>query len=186
MAVAPQVLLTNSAYNALPCLYDESWEPMSFSDIDMHSGLTNNPVTIMIVDDDRVDTMAIRRSFRALQISNPVVAAKDGVEALECLRGENGKEKVKPPFLILLDLNTPRMGGLEFLDALRRDTDLQQTLVFVMTTSSGVTDRIQAYAKNVAGYVLKYRAGNDFQDAIAMLEHYWGTIEFPVDATSLN
>src|SRR5271168_4913831 len=133
-------------------------------------GTKVNPVTIMVVDDDRVDTMAIRRSLRQLQITNPVIAAKDGIEALERLRGDNGQQKVNHPLLVLLDLNMPRMGGIEFLEELRRDPILQNTLVFVMTTSSLAEDRARAYAKNVAGYILKYRAGGDFQDAIGMLE----------------
>jgi CheY-like chemotaxis protein len=150
----------------------------------IHSGVKVNPVTIMVVDDDRVDTMAIRRSLRELQITNPVIAAKDGIEALERLRGENGREKVNDPFLVLLDLNMPRMGGIEFLEELRRDPVLQQTLVFVMTTSSAVEDRARAYAKNVAGYILKYRSGADFQDAIGMLENYWRVVEFPDHASN--
>jgi CheY-like chemotaxis protein len=142
------------------------------------AGQNANAVTIMIVDDDRVDTMAIRRSLRELKITHPVIAARDGIEALEHLRGENGREKVRSP-LVLLDLNMPRMGGIEFLEELRDDPVLHQTLVFVMTTSSAVEDRMRAYAKNVAGYILKHRAGARFQDAIAMLEHYWRVIEFP-------
>jgi CheY-like chemotaxis protein len=152
--------------------------------MDSHPGYSRlgteaNPVTIMVVDDDRVDTLAIRRSFKELHITNPVIAAKDGIEALERLRGENGREKVNHPFLVLLDLNMPRMGGIEFLEELRRDPILQRTLVFVMTTSSAAEDRARAYAKNVAGYILKYRSGGDFQDAIGMLESYWRLIEFP-------
>jgi len=142
------------------------------------TGPQDSSVTIMIVDDDRVDTMAIRRSLRSMEITNPVVAARDGIEALEHLRGANGREKVRSP-LVLLDLNMPRMGGIEFLEVLRSDPDLHQTLVFVMTTSAAVEDRTRAYAKNVAGYILKYRAGNSFQDAMSMLENYWRIVEFP-------
>ena len=61
------------------------------------------------------------------------------------------------------------MGGIEFLGEIRDDPQLQPTVVFVMTTSSAEDDRVRAYAKNVAGYILKYRAGNCFQDAIRML-----------------
>jgi CheY-like chemotaxis protein len=139
----------------------------------------DNSVTILMVDDDRVDAMAIKRSVRKLKIANSMIAARDGIEALEHLRGENGHEKVRSPLLVLLDLNMPRMGGIEFLEELRRDPLLESTLVFVLTTSSSAEDRARAYAKNVAGYILKYRAGQDFQDAIRMLERYWRVIEFP-------
>ena len=141
--------------------------------------MKDNQVTILLVDDDKVDTMAVRRSFRELNITNPVIATRNGIEALECLRGENGREKVPSPCLVLLDLNMPRMGGIEFLGELRNDPLLRRTLVFVMTTSEAEEDRMRAYDKNVAGYVLKHRPGQSFLDAIGMLQHYWRTIEFP-------
>jgi CheY-like chemotaxis protein len=136
-------------------------------------------VTILLVDDDKVDTMAVKRSFRELKIANPVIEAQNGIEGLQLLRGENGHTKVSEPLLILLDLNMPRMGGLEFLEELRRDPLLCSTLVFVMTTSAAAEDRKLAYQKNVAGYVLKNRLGQSFLEAIGMLEHYWRVIEFP-------
>jgi CheY-like chemotaxis protein len=136
-------------------------------------------VTVLLVDDDKVDTMAVRRSFMALNIANPVIEARNGIEALDYLRGQNGREKVPSPCLVLLDLNMPRMGGIEFLEELRRDADLRGTLVFVMTTSAAEDDRTRAYQKNVAGYVLKHRPGQSFLEAISMLEHYWRVIEFP-------
>ena len=139
----------------------------------------HNAVTILLVDDDEIDAMAIKRSFRDLKIANPIVQAHDGIEALDRLRGENGREKLPSPGLVLLDLNMPRMGGLEFLDELRGDPLLRRTIVFVMTTSADEEDRIRAYDKNVAGYVLKHRPGQSFLDAIGMLHHYWRVIEFP-------
>ncbi len=139
----------------------------------------SRPVTILLVDDDAVDSMAVKRAFRQLKIANPVVEAHDGIEALERLRGENGYEKVSEPLLILLDLNMPRMGGIEFLQELRGDPLLRRTLVLVMTTSSADEDRRLAYEKNIAGYVLKHRPKESFLEAIRMLELYWRTIEFP-------
>jgi CheY-like chemotaxis protein len=141
--------------------------------------MKDNQVTILLVDDDKVDTMAVRRSFRELNITNPVIATRNGIEALECLRGENGHDKVASPCLVLLDLNMPRMGGIEFLGELRNDPALRRTVVFVMTTSEAEEDRMRAYDKNVAGYVLKHRPGQSFLDTIGMLQHYWQTIEFP-------
>jgi CheY-like chemotaxis protein len=140
--------------------------------------MTASLVTILLVDDDKVDAMAVKRSFRELKIGNPVIEAHNGIEALQHLRGENGYEKVSEPLLILLDLNMPRMGGIEFLEELRRDPVLHSTLVFVMTTSAAEEDRRLAYQKNVAGYVLKNRLGQSFLEAIGMLEHYWRVIEF--------
>lgn len=136
-------------------------------------------MTILLVDDDKVDAMAVRRSFQELGIDNPVVEARNGIEALERLRGEHGHERVPSPCLILLDLNMPRMGGIEFLAELRRDRSLCRTLVFVMTTSAAEEDRQRAYDKNVAGYVLKCRPGQIFLESIRMLQLYWRVIEFP-------
>ncbi len=141
--------------------------------------MMSRSVTILLVDNDAVDVMAVKRSFRELKIANPVVEAHDGIEALERLRGENGYEKVSEPLLILLDLNMPRMGGIEFLQEMRADPLLRHTLVFVMTTSAADEDRRQAYEKNIAGYVLKHRSEESFLDAIRMLELYWRMIEFP-------
>jgi CheY-like chemotaxis protein len=141
--------------------------------------MNDNTVTILLVDDDRVDTMAVKRSFRDLKIANPIIEAHDGIAALERLRGQNGYEKVPSPCLVLLDLNMPRMGGIEFLEELRGDPDLRRTLVFVMTTSAAEEDRMRAFDRNVAGYVLKHRPGQTFLDSISMLEHYWRVIEFP-------
>jgi CheY-like chemotaxis protein len=141
--------------------------------------LKHKTLTILLVDDDKVDIMAVRRSFRELKIANPVVEAHNGIEALDRLRGVNGHQKVPSPCLVLLDLNMPRMGGVEFLDKLRRDELLRSTLVFVMTTSRAEEDLARAYDMNVAGYVLKHRPGQSFLEAISMLEHYWRVIEFP-------
>ena len=141
--------------------------------------MTGNTVSILLVDDDKVDRMAIKRSFRDLKIVNPIIEACNGIEALERLRGENGFEKVPLPCLILLDLNMPRMGGIEFLEALRSDPSLHRMVVFVMTTSAAEEDRMQAYDRNVAGYILKQRVGQDFLELIGMLEVYWRVIQFP-------
>ena len=136
-------------------------------------------VNILLVEDDEVDVMAIKRAFRELKIANPITEAKDGIEAFEILRGVNGYVPIPRPLIILLDLNMPRMGGMEFLDELRKDPDLHRCVVFVMTTSADERDRMRAYDKNVAGYVLKHDLGRSFLDAIAMLQHYWRVVELP-------
>jgi CheY-like chemotaxis protein len=136
-------------------------------------------VNILLVEDDEVDVMAVKRALKELKIANPFHRAADGIDALEMLRGENRKEKVRHPVIVLLDLNMPRMGGLEFLDELRKDPDLQHTIVFVMTTSAAEEDRVRAYDKCIAGYVLKHSPAHTFLDAVTMLEHYWRVVEFP-------
>ncbi len=135
--------------------------------------------TILLVDDDAVDVMAIRRAFKTLRINNHLVTAGDGIEALDRLRGTNGLTKVPRPHIVLLDLNMPRMGGVEFLGELRQDPDLCRTIVFVMTTSAASEDRVRAYQLNIAGYLLKQYSGRSFVDAIGMLRHYWSVVQLP-------
>ncbi len=141
--------------------------------------MKDHTVTILIVDDDKVDTRAIRRSLQDLRVANPVIEAPDGLVALDRLRGTGGQEKVPQPCLVLLDLNMPRMGGIEFLEELRADPVLRRTLVFVMSTSAAEEDRLRAYDHHVAGYVLKHSPGHSFIEAVSMLNHYWRIIEFP-------
>jgi len=135
-------------------------------------------VSIMIVDDDKIDVMALRRCFRALEIENPVFEAASGIEALARLRATDGCG-VSKPHLVLLDLNMPRMGGLEFLDVVRSDPALQRTLIFVLTTSAAPEDRDRCYDRNVAGYVVKQRDSRASMQAVAMLQQYWSTVAFP-------
>jgi CheY-like chemotaxis protein len=137
-------------------------------------------VSILLVEDDEVDVKAVKRALRDLKIINSVTVAADGIEALEVLRGQNGRERMKIPFLILLDLNMPRMGGIEFLDELRRDPELTRSLVFVMTTSGDEEDRFRAYNRHVAGYMLKHSPARTFIEAVSTLEHYWRIIELPL------
>jgi CheY-like chemotaxis protein len=101
------------------------------------------------------------------------------VDALEMLRGHGGRETIGAPYLVLLDLNLPRMGGIEFLTHLRRDPDLRRSLVFVMTTSLAEEDRARAYDENVAGFLSKQRSGQGLIEAASMLNDYLRTIEFP-------
>jgi CheY-like chemotaxis protein len=139
----------------------------------------NRTVTILLVDDDEIDVIAIRRSFWQLKIANPLVVARNGLEAQDMLRGDNGQAKLRAPYLVLLDLDMPRMGGIAFLDELRQDPVLRRTRVFVMTSSAAEEDRERAYERNVAGYVMKPASGEDLTRTISALECFWRAIEFP-------
>ena len=135
-------------------------------------------VTLLLVEDDVVDAEAIQRAFRRHRIANPFVVVRDGVEALAALRGD-GRPAVPRPFVVLLDLNMPRMNGVEFLEALRADPDLARTVVFVLTTSDREEDKVAAYDHHVAGYILKSRAGEDFLEVVELLRAYWRLVELP-------
>ncbi|WP_420402353.1 response regulator [Nisaea sp.] len=145
----------------------------------MEQNTLQKEVTILIVDDDSIDRMAFIRSLRKAKVANPYVEAHDGAEALDILRGNNGHARLTGPCIILLDWNMPRLGGEAFLEALRADPDLGMHVVFVLTTSDSDEDRLAAYRKHVAGYIVKSRAAEGFLDAVTMLDRYWRVVELP-------
>ncbi|MDA8747599.1 response regulator [Litoreibacter sp.] len=137
------------------------------------------PIKFLIVDDDRVSIMAIKRALKKLKIVNPVRVAHDGEEALNILRGECGASKMLPPYLITLDLNMPRMDGLEFLDEVRNDARLHRAVIFVLSTSDAPKDIDAAYAQNIAGYIVKDDLGDSFVKALDMIDAYSKVVELP-------
>ena len=139
---------------------------------------TSSTVTILLVEDNEIDVEAILRAFRKQRIGNPVVVANDGVEALALLEGR-GERRIERPYLLLLDLNMPRMNGIELLQAIREKPHLQDAIVFVLTTSRSEEDRVRAYAFNVAGYIVKSEVGEGFVRLLGLLDHYWRIVEFP-------
>ena len=137
---------------------------------------TSKEVTILLVEDDDVDVLGIKRALDTLKILNPVIRAKDGIEALELLRDPRA---VKRPYIVLLDLNMPRMNGLEMLAELRKDPTLSSSVVFVLTTSKADEDKVLAYQQNVAGYIIKNEVGDGFLRVMEMLDCYWRVVQLP-------
>lgn len=135
--------------------------------------MNNRVSSILLIDDDDVDVMSVRRAFHKLNMTNPLHVAKNGLEGLAMLRGEQGGEVIARPTIILLDLNMPKMGGLEFLNELRADPVLQSTTVIVLTTSNEEGDKLRAFNKNVAGYIVKPVTPASFVEAMATLNKYW-------------
>jgi CheY-like chemotaxis protein len=131
---------------------------------------------VLLIDDDCVGVKTVQRAFRENNLTNQLSLAGDGEEALRKLRsGEVSTQRL----LILLDINMPRMNGIEFLKELRADPKLQQLSVVVLTTSNDDRDRIDAYRLNVAGYILKPVTFARFVRAMADLDKYWTLVEFP-------
>ncbi|MDQ3171823.1 MAG: response regulator [Acidobacteriota bacterium] len=134
------------------------------------------PLHILLVEDDQVDQMNIKRAFERNNIMNPLYVAENGVEALAMLRDGRVPDARR---LILLDLNMPMMNGIEFLKTLRADEKLGATPVVVLTTSNDEQDKVQAYNLNVAGYLLKPVTFSNFVELTAALNKYWTLVEMP-------
>ncbi len=136
-------------------------------------------IKVLLVDDDLVDRMAVLRGFSRAGLDAEIQVAADGIEALEVLRSEDPGQRIEHPFLVLLDLNMPRMGGLAFLEEIRKDPTLRRTIIFVLTTSDSDEDRVAAYDHFVAGYILKSQAGRNFEGLLSMLQAYWSVVILP-------
>jgi CheY-like chemotaxis protein len=140
------------------------------------TGRSERDTHILLVEDDAVDVMNVQRAFKKNNISNPLFLAGNGIEALDALRaGLMPRERR----LVLLDLNMPRMGGIEFLRELRADPELRHIPVVVLTTSNDDKDRVEAYNLNVAGYILKPVTLANFIETMAALNKYWTLSELP-------
>jgi CheY-like chemotaxis protein len=133
-------------------------------------------LNILLVEDDELDVMNVQWAFKKNNVMNPLYVAANGIEALEMLRGD---KMPKDRRLILLDLNMPRMGGIEFLKELRADPVLHALTVVVLTTSDEERDKVKAYDLNVAGYILKPVTLAAFIEIMAALNKYWSVNELP-------
>ena len=138
-------------------------------------------INILLIEDDEVDVMNVKRAFKKYKITNPLYVAGNGLEGLEMLRSQDREQPQVPESrrLILLDLNMPKMNGLEFLQELRKDDNLKRTPVIVLTTSDEDKDRMEAYNLNVAGYILKPVTFNNFAEVMVALNKYWTLCEMP-------
>ncbi len=134
-----------------------------------------NSKPILLVEDDDVDAMTAKRALSDLRITNPLVHAADGEQALRYLRDENNKK----PCLILLDLNMPKMNGIEFLKTVKVDDGLRKIPVVVLTTSRNEKDIVESFELSAAGYVVKPADYKKFVEAIRAINLYWALNELP-------
>lgn len=142
--------------------------------------MSEQMLNILLVEDDELDVMNVRRAFKKNNILNPLHVAGNGVEALEMLRGGGGMPGCPAERrIILLDLNLPKMNGIEFLRELRGDPELSLIPVVVLTTSGEERDKVEAYRYNVAGYILKPVTLSSFIETMATLSKYWMLCELP-------
>lgn len=136
--------------------------------------MLNADETILLIEDDRVDIMTVQRALKRNNVKNPLRVARTALEALSLLRGEDGLEKLSPPpALILLDLNLPRMSGIEFLRELRSDDELKDLRIIVLTSSNEAKDRTAAFKYDVDDYIVKPHSFDEFTRAMATVLALW-------------
>ena len=133
----------------------------------------NKPV--LLVEDDKVDVMTVKRAFKTLHITNKLGIAGNGEEALSYLRNPENVE----PCVILLDLNMPRMNGIEFLKIAKQDDYLRAIPVVVLTTSKEEQDKVDSFRFGVSGYIVKPVNYQKFVEAIKAIDIYWTLSELP-------
>jgi CheY-like chemotaxis protein len=131
---------------------------------------------ILVVEDDDVDVKNIRRAFERGRLMNPLYFARDGIEGLERLRDGSVPSERR---IVLLDINMPRMNGLEFLREIRADPHLKHTPVIVLTTSNDERDRFEAYGEGVSGYLVKPVTFTGFVELMSAMNLYWSFVELP-------
>ena len=139
----------------------------------------DKPVHFLVVDDDEICIMAVRRAMKKLCLVNPVSTADNGIQALEILRDSVDQSLPLPRYVLLLDLSMPKMGGLELLDELRADPLLKRLVVFVLTTSDSPRDIAAAYEKNIAGYIVKEDLHETLSMMLSMLNSYSKVVVLP-------
>lgn len=138
------------------------------------------PLHILLIEDDEVDAEAITRAFKSIGTTVQITRFVDGREALDALRGPFGRQLLNEPYLVLLDLNMPRMNGIAFLDELRKEPVLRRSVVFALTGSDEDRDMAAAYERHVAGYLVKAGQGIDYSALRELLEVYYEASEFPM------
>jgi len=142
--------------------------------------MKNKKTSLLLIDDDEVDVMTVKRAFQKNNITNTLYTATNGVEGLAMLRGKDGYQLLAAQRkIILLDLNMPKMGGIEFLRELRSDANLRSIPVIVLTTSNEDKDKVEAYNLNVAGYIIKPVTFSQFVEVMAAINQYWMLNEMP-------
>jgi CheY-like chemotaxis protein len=134
-------------------------------------------INVLLVEDDDLDVMNMQRAFKKNNIKNPLYVARNGIEALQMLHGTSTTQFPQDNRLILLDMNMPKMGGIEFLHALRDDPALKPIPVIMLTSSNEEKDRLAAYNLNVAGYLIKSSEFPAFVEMMAKVNDYWSVCQ---------
>ncbi len=129
----------------------------------------NNKIPILLTEDDKVDAMTVKRALKELKVTNPLIIVENGEEALEYLKDVSNEQ----PGIILLDLNMPKMNGIEFLEIAKKDNKLKKIPVVVLTTSKEEQDKIESFNLGVAGYMIKPVDYLQFVEVVKTIHLYW-------------
>ncbi len=130
---------------------------------------------ILLAEDDKVDALTVKRALKDLKVANPLVHSVNGEDALEYLRNESNKK----PCVILLDLNMPKMNGIEFLKIAKTDEALKSIPVVVLTTSKTARDVVESFKLGAAGYMIKSVDYRKFVETVRTIDLYWTLSEMP-------
>jgi CheY-like chemotaxis protein len=136
-----------------------------------------NMKPILLVEDDKVDAMTLKRALKDLKVTNSLVHTTNGEEALAYLYDQVNEK----PCVIILDLNMPKMNGVEFLKIAKADNNLRRLPVVILTTSKDEWDRFQTFDLSVAGYIVKPADYKNFLEAIRTVQLYWTLSQLPED-----
>lgn len=136
-------------------------------------------MNILLVEDNDLDVEILKRGLKKLGSTGSLVRAKDGIDALELLTRDLDQKDLPRPYMILLDINMPRMNGHEFLKSLRNTEGLRHARVIVFTTSDSRKDVYLAYQNNASGYIVKPNSASDLQEVLRTLRAFWLVCEHP-------
>ncbi len=137
--------------------------------------MKNSDKPILLVEDDLVDVMTVKRALKEIKVTNPLVNLENGEEALKYLRNPDSAK----PCIILLDLNMPIMNGIEFLKVMKLDALLKRIPVVVLTTSEEEQDKMNSFDLGVAGYMAKPVDYRQFVEVVRTIDAYWTISEVP-------
>ncbi|MFT4580195.1 MAG: CheY-like chemotaxis protein [Nitrospinales bacterium] len=141
---------------------------------------------VLVVDDDKTDVMAIQRALQSMVLKNEIEVEvfNDGDEVIARLKDGPTTEAYKDspvPYIMFLDLNMPKMDGLEVLEVVRSDPKLKSMVIFVLTTSNNPTDIKKAYQKCIAGYLVKSEQGNRYEKLKDLVQSYSNAVTPPIE-----
>ncbi len=135
-----------------------------------------NPIRILLVEDNQGDVVLIKKAFSDAKIANHLFVCRDGQEGLEYLRKEGEHQNALQPDLILLDINMPRLNGLELLEIIKKDPALGVIPVVILTTSESEEDILKSYQLHVSSYIRKPVEFTEFLEAVQHIQEYWFSI----------